>query len=153
MSTVFDGGMSDKLLKYISIICASRCCQRMRKLFRSVTQPSYWPGIVGPMKRMFSLVIAIAWLGGCTSSPQGGSAFTWYHPQGGEYLFVFDQDQCESQLELAGQRLGANIQGPFFTCMKQRGYSLLDDQGRLLSAVDSVPMSQPEVVPPKISQQ
>ncbi len=100
------------------------------------------------MKRMFSLLIAIAWLGGCTSSPNGATDFTWYHPQGGEYLFAFDQGQCESEIAGVGQTMGANVQGPFFACMEQRGYSLVDAQGRLLSAVDSI-----AEVAAKVSQQ
>lgn len=97
------------------------------------------------MKRILSLGIAIAWLGGCTSSPNGAANFTWYHPQGGEYLFAFDQKQCEIATAGANQRMSVNVQGPFFVCMEQRGYSLVDGQGRLLSAVNTTAEPAPRV--------
>ncbi len=104
------------------------------------------------MKQLFSILLITAWLGGCTLNPAPGASdpaeFTWYHPQGGEFLFAFDQRQCEDQLVAVGQRLGSDVGGPFFSCMRARGYALIDAQGRLLSSVDrSVDQA------PKVSQQ
>ncbi len=74
---------------------------------------------------MFSLTVLSAWLLGCSAAPLVD--FTWYHPQGGEHLFAFDQEQCEAQVLAAGQVMGSNPEGLFFHCMGQRGYLLISD--------------------------
>ena len=51
--------------------------------------------------------------------------FTWYHPLGGEYLFAYDHNQCTAEVEALGMSPGADQNGPFFTCMRDRGYSLI----------------------------
>ncbi len=80
------------------------------------------------MKRQLSYLVAAAWLGGCVSQPN----YSWYHPQGGEYLFAFDQRECENQVTSSGMRLGHNAEGPFFSCMYGRGYALVGPAGELL---------------------
>jgi hypothetical protein len=50
-------------------------------------------------------------------------AYSWSHPAGGEYLFAFDSQKC-----------GAGAGEEFFTCMKSRGYFLVDpDTGQPLA--------------------
>jgi len=72
-------------------------------------------------------------LGGCGHlAGQPTNSFSWYHPQGGEYLFAYDHNQCDALLASRGQRKGTAIDGPFFNCMRDRGYQLLDAQGELL---------------------
>ena len=63
---------------------------------------------------------------GCASAP---AEFSWYHPQGGEYLFAYDKTECESSVLAQQQALGFDTNGPFFTCMRERGYALVDDNG------------------------
>jgi hypothetical protein len=63
----------------------------------------------------------LALLAGCT---QQSLEFTWYHPQGGEYLFAFDHDACVQRVRTQGHELGTDRRGPFFQCMRDRGYSL-----------------------------
>ena len=65
-------------------------------------------------------------LGACAAhSPD----FSWYHPQGGEYLFAYDRDECETVVSEQGLNLGTDIAGPFFQCMHARGYYLVDANG------------------------
>lgn len=78
------------------------------------------------LKALFSMGL-LALLMGCT---QQSVEFTWYHPQGGEYLFAFDHDACVQHLRTQGHELGTDRRGPFFQCMQDRGYSLFQrDEG------------------------
>ena len=64
--------------------------------------------------------------GGCShTSP----TFSWYHPMGGEYLFSFDAGECESNVKRQGLSMGTDTQGPFFQCMHNLGYYLVDANG------------------------
>lgn len=67
----------------------------------------------------------VALLAGCAGNP--APQFSWYHPDGGEFLFSFDADQCRSSVLAGGSQLGADPAGPFFQCMRARGYQLLGD--------------------------
>jgi len=44
---------------------------------------------------------------------------------GGEYLFSFDQGECQTEVLEQGLVLGTDPAGPFFSCMQSRGYALL----------------------------
>lgn len=73
------------------------------------------------------LVAVLAGTGfGCANAP---AEFSWYHPQGGEYLFAYDKGECETEVLTHQLNLGVDTDGPFFTCMRQRGYALIDDNG------------------------
>ena len=79
------------------------------------------------MKVLLTVLFGVAFLGGCTLQ---NNDFTWYHPQGGEYLFAYDQKACASSVTGLGRPLGTDTTGPFFVCMRERGYSLLvSDRG------------------------
>lgn len=80
--------------------------------------------IVGAMKyRTCLILLCSALLGACaTQNP----TFSWYHPMGGEYLFAYDRDECETSVVEQGMTLGTDTQGPFFQCMHSRGYYLVD---------------------------
>lgn len=75
------------------------------------------------MKAFISIIVAVGVLAGCQ---QQAPSFSWYHPQGGEYLFAYDKDQCEAAVVAEGLQLGADLSGPFFACMLDRGYYLVD---------------------------
>jgi len=78
------------------------------------------------MKWNLLLIVVVVSIAGCTSNTP---TFSWYHPMGGEYLFSFDRDACESAVHAQGLELGVDQQGPFFQCMHQRGYYLVDNNG------------------------
>jgi len=59
-------------------------------------------------------VVAVLLMAG-TGCVQRGPVYGWSHPSGGEYLFTFDSREC-----------GADAGNEFFTCMKSRGYFLVD---------------------------
>ena len=71
---------------------------------------------------MVTLGLALG-AGGCATP---GPIFSWYHPQGGEYLFVYDKDECINVLDVGGLTPGTQVDGPFFQCMIDRGYYLVD---------------------------
>lgn len=48
---------------------------------------------------------------------------------GGEYLFSYDANECETAVIDRGLQLGTDVQGPFFQCMHERGYYLVDANG------------------------
>ncbi len=73
--------------------------------------------------RFIVAVGVLAFLGGCTA---GAPEYSWFHPQGGEYLFAYDKDECEAEVISQGTRLGTDLAGPFFTCMHSRGYFLVN---------------------------
>ena len=51
---------------------------------------------------------------------------------GGEYLFAFDQRECSERLSSVEL---ADPSGPFFVCMRDRGYLRVDlSSGELLDA-------------------
>ncbi len=78
------------------------------------------------MKWNLPLLFAVISIAGCaTNSP----VFSWYHPLGGEYLFSYDKGECESAVAEQGLTLGVELGGPFFQCMHQRGYYLVDSDG------------------------
>ena len=74
--------------------------------------------------------------------------FSWYHPQGGEYLFAYDQGECETVVANLGLNLGADIDGPFFQCMHARGYYLVDANG-----IVQAPPAEASLAERQISQQ
>ncbi len=73
------------------------------------------------MKCIIIVLLGLATAACHTQSPE----FSWYHPMGGEYLFDFDQNECKTTVSQQGLRLGTDPLGPFFSCMEQRGYSLI----------------------------
>ena len=75
------------------------------------------------MGRLFGILFTFSLLVGCASH---GPVFSWYHPEGGEYLFAYDNTACTEAVEQMGQALGSRIDGPYFTCMLERGYYLVD---------------------------
>ncbi len=78
----------------------------------------------------------------CLGCTQKGPEFSWYHPQGGEYLFAYDEGECAAHIRSQGLALGIDPQGPFFECMRGRGYVLLDDSaGSWLTAEAGVNLS------------
>ena len=79
--------------------------------------------------KLAKILLASALAGGligCSTTP---TEFSWYHPQGGEYLFAYDKGECETVTFAQQDALGYDTDGPFFTCMRQRGYALIDDNG------------------------
>ena len=80
---------------------------------------------ISPMLKVIAsiAIVLAAVLGGCAQQPP---EFSWYHPQGGEYLFAYDRGECENAVLQNGSELGTNLDGPFFQCMHQRGYALVD---------------------------
>lgn len=81
-------------------------------------------------------------LGGCAAQ---NSSFSWYHPQGGEYLFAYDRDHCTNVVQNQGLHLGTDLQGPFFQCMHQRGYYLVNSAGIVQSPEEALAMEGPQV--------
>ena len=77
------------------------------------------------MKMKLFIIGAFLALGGCAAQP---ASFSWYHPEGGEFLFAYDSNECATTVAAAGHRLGADIDGPFFQCMHARGYYLVDGE-------------------------
>ena len=75
------------------------------------------------MKKLVLSALVIGLLGGCSTS---GPVYSWYHPLGGEYLFAYDHIECVSELTDLGLTPGTNVDGPFFQCMQNRGYSLVE---------------------------
>ena len=102
-----------------------------------------------------SALLVVAALGGCAT---GGPTYSWYHPQGGEYLFAYDRDDCQAHPQAASSQVSAPQfatdaldapEGPFFDCMHQRGYYLVDSAGEILAA----PTSQALVLGGQVGQQ
>ncbi|MEM7001966.1 MAG: hypothetical protein AAF529_14350 [Pseudomonadota bacterium] len=79
----------------------------------------------------FLLLTATAGLGACAG--QSPTSYSWYHPQGGEYLFDYDKNTCEAQHLEPSRKPG--VEGPFFSCMLDLGYYLVQD-GQILRAPD-----------------
>lgn len=79
----------------------------------------------------FLLLIVTATLGACAG--QTSTSYSWYHPQGGEFLFAYDKNTCEAQQLDTSRKLG--VEGPFFSCMLDLGYYLVQD-GQILRAPD-----------------
>lgn len=97
------------------------------------------------MKPKLFIVAAFLALGGCAAQP---STFSWYHPEGGEFLFAYDSNECAEAVTAAGKTLGADLDGPFFQCMHARGYYLVDGE-RIVQA----PPAQSIALDQQISQQ
>ena len=72
------------------------------------------------------LFLTVGALGGCALK---APVFSWYHPQGGEYLFAFDSDECKAVVAEQGLQLGTDLDAPYFQCMQQRGYYLVGENG------------------------
>ncbi len=88
------------------------------------------------------LLFFIAALGGCANSP--APEFSWYHPASGEYLFAYDAQKCRDQASARGQQFSTDPTSPFFACMYQLGYMLVDEQGvRSTPAIASRPIAPP----------
>ena len=83
----------------------------------------------GNMKKLVLTFLIVGLTSACTTSP--GPTYSWYHPLGGELLFSFDHNECVSQLAAIGIVPGTDLNGPFFKCMQNRGYSLVDPSPRL----------------------
>ncbi len=73
------------------------------------------------MKILLVSMLGVVFLGGCTHQK---AAFTWYHPHGGEYLFAYDRENCTEAVLAQNLSLGTDTDGPFFQCMRKRGYAL-----------------------------
>jgi len=97
------------------------------------------------MKVQLNMVLITLALAGCVGQ---SPSFSWYHPMGGEYLFAYDSGQCESRVADQGLTLGTDIRGPFFSCMFDRGYYLVDSAG-----VIHEPPSTPRLADQQVSQQ
>ncbi|MEM7077188.1 MAG: hypothetical protein AAF513_01045 [Pseudomonadota bacterium] len=82
------------------------------------------------MKRLLVAMAVLLALGGCMTQ---GEVYTWSHPMGGEYLFAFDKAECEAGVgptEVAqSSDPSMGPEGPFFTCMLDRGYYLVSERG------------------------
>jgi hypothetical protein len=75
--------------------------------------------------KCFVLFSSLSLLSACTTN---APIFSWYHPLGGEYLFQFDANECRTEVLDKGMNFGTDPDGPFFSCMEVRGYTLvLDD--------------------------
>jgi len=81
-------------------------------------------------------------LGGCAGQ---NPTFSWYHPQGGEFLFAYDRDECTNVVQAQGLSLGTDMGGPFFQCMHQRGYYLVDDAGIVQAPEEVLALEGPQV--------
>jgi hypothetical protein len=81
-------------------------------------------------------------LGGCAAQ---SANFSWYHPQGGEYLFAYDREECANLVQSQGLSLGTDIKGPFFQCMHRRGYYLVNDTGIVQAPGEIVAFESPQV--------
>ena len=77
------------------------------------------------MKLKLFIALGVLALGGCATQP---ATFSWYHPDGGEYLFAYDSDACTETVISQGGQLGTDLDGPFFQCMHARGYYLVDGE-------------------------
>lgn len=97
------------------------------------------------MRTIALITVALLAISGCASQ---APTFSWYHPQGGEYLFSFDAGECTETVAQQGQKLGTDTQGPFFQCMHSRGYYLVDAQG-IVQAPEEVALAEG----PQVSQQ
>jgi hypothetical protein len=75
------------------------------------------------MKKLVPPLFFFGLMSGCSTT---GPTYSWYHPFGGEYLFAFDHNECVSELADMGMMPGTDIDGPFFKCMQNRGYSLVE---------------------------
>lgn len=84
------------------------------------------------MKRV-AFIAGLILITGCA---QNAPSFSWHHPEGGEYLFAYDQTQCSEQVTASGAALGTDVNGPFFQCMLDRGYYLIN-QDRIVRAPSS----------------
>lgn len=90
-----------------------------------VTQTTYLQSIADVfvlMKVLFVVLFSLA-VSACSSTQ--APVYSWFHPQGGEYLFAYDQDECVAELAADGTQLGTDTKGPFFDCMRDRGYRLV----------------------------
>ncbi len=92
-------------------------------------------------KPLAAVLVALV-LGGCAAQ---SPTFSWYHPQGGEYLFAYDRDQCTTAVQEQGLNLGTDLQGPFFQCMHQRGYYLVNDTGIVQAPEEGLAQEGPQV--------
>ena len=71
-----------------------------------------------------------------TACSQQPVAYGWSHPMSGEYLFAYDKRECNAQTPETANVQSAT-QGPFFACMRARGYFLVDPMtGRPLASID-----------------
>lgn len=86
------------------------------------------------MKTRLSVVILSVILSGCAAQP---ADFSWYHPLGGEHLFAYDRNACEAHVTDQGLKLSTDLSGPFFQCMHERGYYLLDGDRIVQAPLDS----------------
>ncbi|MEM1229815.1 MAG: hypothetical protein AAGI15_04700 [Pseudomonadota bacterium] len=90
------------------------------------------------------LLVLLAALGGCASAPAPAPEFAWYHPAGGEYLFAYDSQACQEEATARGQADSLDPTSPYFSCMYQLGYLLVDEQGlRSAPTLASRPVGQP----------
>ncbi|MDA1075735.1 MAG: hypothetical protein O3A63_13380 [Proteobacteria bacterium] len=71
----------------------------------------------------FGSLLTSVMLPGCSTTPQ---EYSWTHPDGGEYLFAFDARQCDAFAVQATSLTDASEAEPFFSCMQDRGYFLID---------------------------
>ena len=94
------------------------------------------------MKMKLLIVGAFLMLGGCAAQP---ASFSWYHPEGGEFLFAYDSNECATTVTAAGRELGSDIDGPFFQCMHARGYYLVDANGIVQEPVVTTFSEGPQV--------
>ncbi len=81
------------------------------------------------MKTKFTIVALMLISATACTHQHSAPTFSWYHPMGGEYLFTYDAGECESKVKEQGFSLGTDTHGPFFQCMHQRGYYLVDANG------------------------
>ena len=81
------------------------------------------------------LLLLVGMMGGCV---QQAPVFSWYHPLGGEYLFAYDSNACETDLAEQGVAPGTDLEGPFFQCMHERGYFLVDANGIVQAPANSM---------------
>jgi len=83
------------------------------------------------------MVIGSTLLAGCShQAPE----YFWTNADSGEYLFAFDTRECgglaHAEMPVAATPVQPDLSSPaFFSCMRQRGYSLVDPKtGHLLTA-------------------
>lgn len=72
------------------------------------------------------VVIFTACLSGCAAS---SPSYLWHHPQGGEYLFAFDEKVCSDEARNVPVVRQHDVDGPFFACMYEKGYYLVNEDG------------------------
>lgn len=87
--------------------------------------------------------VTVLVLAGCAAQPP--QDFSWYHPQGGEHLFAYDHSECQERLALQGLVPGVNVEGPFFQCMRARGYQLLGGDPVAVLHTDTEPSGPSQV--------